>query len=332
VQHAPGHGRGELRVDRIEDDVRGHDDCDAGVDRRPKGGQLDPLEPLDRVWQARELEVAVLRRVAVPREVLPAGGHAVLLQPADQGRAHFRHQVTGRAERAVADDGVVRVGVDVERRGEVHVEVDRAKLPGEHAAGGVRELDVARQAQGSHRRHVREPVAQAADPPALLIDAREKGASGPLLELACELGHLLGGLDVAREQNDRRHAAVDQPWELGRGGQAVETDGEHARNRRGQLGHAPKANGSGIPRQLRPERGVMCGSTMADGRWRAIKTCRCRGDLAPSSIVRLPFWSSLRRYPFTAPLASPDTKSRWRTKNRTPTGRIDSSVPAISTP
>ena len=55
---------------------------DAGVDGGAERGQLDVLEPVDRVREARELEVAVLRRVAVAGEVLAAGGDAVLLQAA----------------------------------------------------------------------------------------------------------------------------------------------------------------------------------------------------------------------------------------------------------
>ena len=61
-------GTAGRRVERRQDDVRGHDDVDAGVDHRAEGRQLHLVEVLARVRDRRQA------RGACPRSVSPWPG------------------------------------------------------------------------------------------------------------------------------------------------------------------------------------------------------------------------------------------------------------------
>ena len=64
---------GRVAIERREHDVRGHDHRQAAVGRaRGTAASSTALEPIPRVIDARQLEVAVGRGVAVPGEVLAA--------------------------------------------------------------------------------------------------------------------------------------------------------------------------------------------------------------------------------------------------------------------
>ena len=137
---------------------------------RREGDQLHCLEPRERVLQHRQGQVAVLQRVAMPREVLAAGGHPTLLQTLGQCDAHAGDLLWPGAEAPVTDDRIGRVAVDVEDRGKVPIEARGPQLEGEQPPHATRDLHVAAAADGAHRRKggVGRPP-EPRHPPAFLV-------------------------------------------------------------------------------------------------------------------------------------------------------------------
>ena len=105
----------------------------------------------------------------------------------------------------VADDRVLLVGVDVQHRRVVQGDADGAQFGRQRSREPGRQRLVAAPAQDHHRRPDGERLLEAGHAPALLIDADpQRQRRRELLDVVRELGHLLGGLDVAAEQD---HAA-----------------------------------------------------------------------------------------------------------------------------
>ena len=113
--------------------MRRHHARDARRGERPEGHQLDALEPLAVVLDARQLEVAVDAGVAVPREVLRAGGDAFALQAEREGDRVARDLVGIAREAAIADHRVRRVRVDIGDGGEVEIDAQVGELAAERA-------------------------------------------------------------------------------------------------------------------------------------------------------------------------------------------------------
>ena len=116
--------RRRLVVERQDAHVRGHDRTDAGRDCRP-----ERREPLIQVAADEgELQVRVLRGVAVPGEMFCARGDSPALQAGHEGGDVARDERRLGAEGADPDHRVVRVRVDVRDRREVEVDPDRGQL------------------------------------------------------------------------------------------------------------------------------------------------------------------------------------------------------------
>ena len=96
-----------------------------------KGRNSRSRSDLGRVFDQRQLVMRVGAGVAVPGKVLAARRHTLRLQHPDDGRAESRHGQRLIRERAVADDRVLRVRVDVEDRRVIERDADRAKLRGQ---------------------------------------------------------------------------------------------------------------------------------------------------------------------------------------------------------
>ena len=159
------------------------------------------------VFDERQLEVRVGAGVAVPGEMLAARGKAGALKRADDHTSEPRDILGAFGERAIADDRVLRVRVDVEDRRIVEGDADGEELVGQRLGKplGERFGLPAGAPQRRHRRPLRERILQTGDAPALLVDAdpRRRGPA-ERLALGRELGHLFRRLDVAAEQD---HAA-----------------------------------------------------------------------------------------------------------------------------
>ena len=215
--------RRPLLVQRRHEHVRGHDEAPPAASMAARNGTNSTCaQPLRRVLDERQLEVRVGAGVAVPREVLAARGDALALQRADDGRRRGGATARPCRQRAVADDRVLRIGVDVEHRRVVERDADRLQLRGQRAGEALGERDVAAAAERRHRRPLGERLLQPRDAAAFLVDAdpgraiaRRARSSSPR-----ELGDLLGRLDVAREEDGaaepelarQRIAARRAPW------------------------------------------------------------------------------------------------------------------------
>src|SRR5262249_46241249 len=105
-------------------DVRSHDRAYAGGDRRAEG-----LECLVQVAAYhRQLEMGVLRRIAVAWKVLGARGYPLTLKALHERRDMTSNEGGLGAERANPDHGVVGIRVDVCDRREVEVDADRGQF------------------------------------------------------------------------------------------------------------------------------------------------------------------------------------------------------------
>ena len=98
------------------------------LDRRPERHELDRVEPIGRMLDERQLEVRVGAGVAVPGKVLAAGRDAFACSVSMMHRAEPRDILGRLGQRAVADDRVLRVGVDVEHGRVVERDADRLQL------------------------------------------------------------------------------------------------------------------------------------------------------------------------------------------------------------
>ena len=212
-------------VERRHQHVRGHDRRDAGLDGGLERHELDRAQPIGRVLDERQLEVGIGARVAVPRESAcrrrrcppPAA-------PARSTRPEARDVLGLLGQRPIADDRVLRVGVDVEHRRVVERDADALQLERERPRESLRQRLVAAAPERRHRRPLRERRLQPRDPAALLIDRdpeRQLGHEPRRIE--GQLGDLLGLGDVAREQDDAAQAELlRERSKLGRNLVAVE--------------------------------------------------------------------------------------------------------------
>ena len=110
---------GRSRVERGHQQVAGHHRLHPGGDGGAERGQLAGVQPVPVGGDPGQVVVGVDAGVAVPGEVLGAGGDAGGLEPADPGGGVPGDQRRVGAEGADADHRVVGVGVDVGVRGVV---------------------------------------------------------------------------------------------------------------------------------------------------------------------------------------------------------------------
>ena len=137
------------------------------------------------------------------RKVLAAGRDAVSLQALDDRRSEPRHRLRILGQRAIADDRILRIGVNVEDRRVVQRDADRTQLGGEGLSEPRRQRHVAAAPERGHRRPHGERRLEARDASAFLIDADpERELRAERLHVVRQLGHLFGRLDVAREEDD----------------------------------------------------------------------------------------------------------------------------------
>ncbi len=167
--------------------------------------ELDPLDPVRRVLDERQLVMRVDRGVAVPGKMLAAGGDALGLQRLDDNRTDPRHILRPLGQRAVANRRVVAVGEDVEHRGEVERDADRPQFRGQRPGEPLRQTVVAAPAERPHRRPDGERALEPRDAAPFLIDAHpQRQLAGQPPGVARDLRNLLGLGDVARKED---HAA-----------------------------------------------------------------------------------------------------------------------------
>jgi hypothetical protein len=124
--------------------MRRHDRAGTGGDRR-----AERLECLAQVAaDDRQLEVRVLRGVAVAGKMLRARGDSLTLKARHERRDLTSNERGLRAERANPDHGVGGIRVDVRDRCEVEVDPDRSQLAGDRGSDLLCQRCVVNDAEG----------------------------------------------------------------------------------------------------------------------------------------------------------------------------------------
>ncbi len=210
-----------------------HDRANAGRDRSAEGLEGAGVERVDE----RQREMRVDGRVAVAGKVLRAGGDAGALEPSHEGGNVPRDELGVRAERADADDRVLRVRVDVRDRREVEVDAGVRQLGAQRRRDALAQLDVVDDPErcvprirAAGRRL--EPCHVAA----LLVDRDDE-----VLALRAQLGgqraQLLAALDVPRVEDDAAEAVREAPSHPVGHGRALEAGKDAARRESLEVGH-----------------------------------------------------------------------------------------------
>jgi hypothetical protein len=108
-------------------DVRRHHGTDTALDGRAERRQLDRVESGAVEIETRKYEMGVLRDVPVSREVFRGRDLAVFLCAVDVCGRHSGDESDVFAEGTNADDGILRVVVDVDDR--IEIDVDSHRTP-----------------------------------------------------------------------------------------------------------------------------------------------------------------------------------------------------------
>jgi len=141
----------------------------------------------------------------MPGEMLAACRHTVFLQAADDGHTKASDKVRSVRERTIANDWILRIGVNVEDRGIVERDSDGPQFRRERGGEARGQLDASTSSQHRHRRPLGKRLSQPGNAATFLVDAHPQWQfRRERLEVDRELGYLVGGLDVAREDG---HAA-----------------------------------------------------------------------------------------------------------------------------
>ena len=203
--------------------MRGHDRTDAGRDCRP-----ERREPLIQVAADEgELQVRVLRGVAVPGEMFCARGDAPALQAGHEGGDVARDERGLGAEGADPDHRVVRVRVDVRDRREVEVDPDRGQLGAYRGCDLLRQREVVDDSEGPVAGvRAARPGLEPGDVAAFLVGG-DKELSALGAERPRQRRDLVRALDVLREEDDAAEAAFQPAAHPVRSNDAVEA-GEEA--------------------------------------------------------------------------------------------------------
>src|SRR5579884_291116 len=133
----------------------------------------------------------------------------------------LRDEGGARPEGAVSDNRILRIGIDVEDRREVHINSDRRQLLRHRLRAAISQIDRIASAERLCGRKLSERRSQPRDPSPLLIDGdKEGGVGGRLLKRFGQLGTLHRIFDVPREEDDAADMVFpDQLLDpLGRGG------------------------------------------------------------------------------------------------------------------
>ena len=191
------------------DDVRGHDRLRPGLDGRAERCERRIVQSLDD----GKREVRVHRGVAVPGEVLRAGGHPRALKAAYERSDMPGHELGVGAERANSDHGVLRIGVDVGNGREIEIDARSSKLRAERRRHALGEFDVVDDAQRRVAR-VRAPGRrlEPCDIAALFVDCEhEVGSLGA--QIVRQRSELLATFHIPGVQDDPAESIRELPTE-----------------------------------------------------------------------------------------------------------------------
>ena len=160
-----------IGIELRREHVRGHDRCDLRRDRSPERHELDVIQPAPIVLDDGQLIVRIGTRIAVAGEMLAARREPGALHGGDDHRTQPGDHVRFASQRAIADDGIRGVGVDIEHRRVVERDPDGEQLGGQCRRKAPGQAVVAAATEHHRWRPFRERRTQARDATTLLIDA-----------------------------------------------------------------------------------------------------------------------------------------------------------------
>ena len=206
--HLWGQGGRQIGVDLGHEDMGHHDAGGSLVNGCLEGNQFKFLQLLHRLVHHRQVYMGVGAGIPVAREMLDHRDHTPLLQSLVHRQPRPGHRVGVAAVGPVPNDGVVRVGPDVQAGGEVQIEAKCGALGGQHlpplqriaSAGDI----VIGGGQVVHLRG--HPV----HPPPLLIHAQEEGdvVAVERFQFVGQVRQLVGALHVAAKEDHAAHLVV----------------------------------------------------------------------------------------------------------------------------
>ena len=112
------------------------------LDGRLEGDELDGAQSIRRMLDDRKLDMRIGGGVAVAGKMFSARRHARALQLFDDHAAELCHDLGLLAERAIADDRILRIRVDVEHRRVVERDADGRQLRGQRLRKLARERGI----------------------------------------------------------------------------------------------------------------------------------------------------------------------------------------------
>ncbi len=154
----------------------------------------------------RDGQVRIGLHVTVAGKMLADGMHPALLQSHQQAVRQFGDRLRIAVERAVADHAALPV-IHVQHRRETEVHAAGAQFRGQHIAGLLRQMARALRmripdfAELAHRRNLREALAEALHPPALVVHRDQQRRRAQRVDRGSELCKLAWRLVIAREQD-----------------------------------------------------------------------------------------------------------------------------------
>ncbi len=138
-----------IRLKRRHKELAHHHRIDPGGDGRTEGWQFDLIEAFAAGHDAGEGKMGISIGIAVPWEML-GGGHAVpIMDSVDEGRDQFADFARVFSEGAGIDNGIAGIGVHVGIGIEIPVHADGARLGG----GDASELIGVPEVAGGAKRH-----------------------------------------------------------------------------------------------------------------------------------------------------------------------------------
>ena len=149
-----------------------------------------------------------------PRKMLAAGGDAGALQLLDDDASEARHNLGPLAERAIANDRIFGIRVNVEDRRVIERDADRRQLGRKRRCKPLRKRRIAASSEHRHRRPHGERRTQPRHAAAFLIDA-DPGwqLDAKDLRVVREPRHLLGPFDVPQASKQGDAAQIELPGE-----------------------------------------------------------------------------------------------------------------------
>jgi len=217
VKDLPRQRGRESAVENRIHDVRRHQRRDLRARGAPEGEQFAAKERLPSRTDDRQLLVGVGGCVPVPRKMFPDGEDPPGERSFREGDGEGGRGVGIVGEGAVPDHRIERVAVDVEDRGEVHVDPDRPEFGGDRGAQPFRHrlVPAAEEGAGAGRGEPGERgLLQAGHPPSLLVDGDQRQGVPPAgggADLAAQGAHLRGAPDVAGVEDDAPDLAPGKP-------------------------------------------------------------------------------------------------------------------------